>query len=77
LRKTTEHTGRATNLCKEIATSTTPAFTLLPQGIWNTEVASMPETAADWLLPGFDPGLRICRMDGEFPVQKRLATEAK
>jgi hypothetical protein len=33
--------------------STTPAATLLPQAIWDTEVASMPETAADWLLPGF------------------------
>ena len=33
--------------------STAPADALLPQGIWDTEVASMPETAADWLLPGF------------------------
>ncbi len=33
--------------------STIPADALLPQGIWDTEVASIPETAADWLLPGF------------------------
>jgi hypothetical protein len=33
--------------------SNTPAFTLWPQEMWDTEVASMPETAADWLLPGF------------------------
>jgi hypothetical protein len=31
----------------EIAMSDTPALTLLPQGIWDTEVASMPETATD------------------------------
>jgi hypothetical protein len=33
--------------------SNTPALRLLPQGIWDMEVASMAETAADWLLTGF------------------------
>src|SRR5436190_14046612 len=33
--------------------STTHIIPQLPQEIWDTQVASMPESAADWLLPGF------------------------
>jgi hypothetical protein len=37
----------------EDSMSTDPKTASIPQGIWDTEVASLPETAADWLLPGF------------------------
>lgn len=33
--------------------SSEPVSDLLPQGVWDTQVASIPESAADWLLPGF------------------------
>jgi hypothetical protein len=31
----------------------TPTPSKYPRAVWDTHVASLPETAADWLLPGF------------------------
>ena len=31
----------------------TPITNLFPQTMWDNQVASLPETSADWLLPGF------------------------
>jgi hypothetical protein len=47
------HTHLETHFTLETAMPTTPAVASLPEPIWDTQVASTPESAADWLLPGF------------------------